>query len=153
MKVAFINPFLAAIHCVFDTMVHVPVKLGKPFIKGGNEPSFIVSATIDLSGPVNGSVALRLSQRTALALASGLTGTELTILDDDCMDAIGEIANIVSGSAKKDLSAQRTDMTVPKVSIGIPKRADGVVPTIVIPCATKVGDFALEVSLSEVSKT
>jgi len=153
MNVALINPFLVAIHGVFDTMVHVPVKLGKPILKRVQEPSFIVSATIMLSGSVNGTVALRLSQRTALALASGLAGVELKIFDDDCLDAIGEIASIVSGSAKKELSAQHTNISIPKINLGIPKREETVPATIVIPCLTKVGDFALEVSLSETLKT
>ena len=152
MNVALVNPFITAIHHVFDVMVHVPVKLGKPSLKTGHEPPFIVSATIGLSGPVQGTVALRLSQRVALALASGLAGTELKILDDDCLDAIGEIASIVSGNAKKELSAQRTDITIPKVSLGTSRRIENSVPTIVIPCVTKVGEFALEVSLSRRSQ-
>lgn len=151
MKVAFINPFLLAIHQVFDTMVHVPVKLGKPCLKGGVEPSLIVSAVIRLSGPVTGSVALRLTQKAALALASGLSGGTMTVLDDDCLDAIGEIASIVSGNAKRDLSAQQTQITTPEVSIGLPKDMASMAPTIVIPCATTVGNFVLEVSLGEAS--
>lgn len=146
MNVAFINPFIAAVHRVFDTMVHVPVTLGRPHLKNGRD-TFIVSAAIGLSGPVEGTVELRLSQRTALALASGLTGSDLRVLDDDCLDAIGEIASIVCGNAKQDLAGRCTDITIPKVSLGAGKPPASAQPTIVIPCLTKIGDFSLEVRL------
>jgi chemotaxis protein CheX len=61
MDVRYINPFLQAIQEVFDTMIQVPFKLGKPHLKEDNIPMYEVSSIIGLSGTVSGSVVISLS--------------------------------------------------------------------------------------------
>jgi CheY-specific phosphatase CheX len=125
------------------------VIVGKPYLKAGMDGQYVVSATINFSGIVTGSFCLRLSQKTALALASSLVGTEAKVFNADCLDAVGEIASIVSGNAKKSLAGKSINMTVPSLNVGPQKRVPSSDPTIIIPCETKVGPFAMEVTLSE----
>jgi chemotaxis protein CheX len=68
----------------------------------------------------------------------------------DFADAIGEIANMVAGSAKKDLGVL-ANITVPSVVIGPSHTLAGLsgIPCVVIPVTTPVGKFAVEVSIKQ----
>jgi chemotaxis protein CheX len=107
MDVKYINPFITAVKKLFNTMIEVPFKLGKPSLKKGNVPEYEISSIIGLSGTVTGCVVINLSKEIALQLVSALIGDEVTELDDDCTDAIGEIANMIAGNAKTDFPIGR----------------------------------------------
>ena len=70
MDVKYINPFLAALGNVFETMVNVPFNLGKPHVKGEKVPTYEVSGIIGLSGGITGCVVISLSKQVALQLAA-----------------------------------------------------------------------------------
>ena len=148
MDVRYINPFLSAVQNVFETMITVPYKLGKPNLKGDDKASFEVSGIIGISGQVTGCVVVSFPVNIALQLASALIGETLTEVDADCTDAIGEIANMVAGDAKRGFPETNTTISVPSVVVGqhriaFPKG----VPIISIPCSTDAGDFAIDVAL------
>jgi chemotaxis protein CheX len=148
MDVNYINPFLRAIQNVFETMIDVPFTLGKPTLKRDDIPSYEVSGVIGITGEVVGCVVVSFPESVALQLASALLQDKLTKVDQDCTDAIGEIANIVAGDAKKGFPKGNTSISVPSVIIGqhriaFPKG----VPIISIPCGTKAGNFSIDVAL------
>ena len=149
MDVKYINPFLTSIRNVFDTMLQIPFEIGKPFLKeDSSPPRYDISGIIGLSGTVTGCVVLNLSRELALQVASALTGEELTEVDDDCTDAIGEIANMIAGSAKKDFPGEDNSISVPSIIIGkhqvsYPKG----LPIVSIPCDTSAGRLVLEVAM------
>ena len=115
---SYIKPFVVAAKNVFETMINVPFKLGKPSLKKGSVPEYEVSSIIGLSGTVTGCVVINLSKEIALQLVSALIGDEVTELDDDCTDAIGEIANMIAGNAKTDFPSTGTSISVPSVVVG-----------------------------------
>ena len=114
MDVRYINPFLAAVKNVFDTMIGIPFTLEKPNLKQDLAPLFEISGIIGISGEVRGCVVISLSKGVALQLSSALLDEQLTEIDEDCTDAIGEIANMVAGDAKKDFPKVNTMVSVPK---------------------------------------
>ena len=65
MDVRHINPFLVAVQEVFDTMINIPFKLGKPTIKKSVTPLYAISGIIGMSGAVTGCVVINLSEETA----------------------------------------------------------------------------------------
>jgi chemotaxis protein CheX len=149
MDVKYINPFLTSIRNVFDTMVQIPFTIGKPSLKEDPVPRYEVSGIIGLSGHVTGCVVLNLSEELAKQLASALMGEEATELDEDCIDAIGEIANMIAGGAKKDFPGANS-ISTPSIVIGrhqvsYPRG----LPVISIPCDTSAGRLAVEVALKE----
>lgn len=151
MDVAYINPFIVATRNVFDTMVHVPVVLGKPYLKEHHELQNVVAASINLSGAVAGCIAINFTQPAALALAGGLAGAPLGVINSDCIDALGEIASMIAGNAKKDLPADGlTSISTPKIVLGVNKveHPHGL-PVLVVPCETPKGRFSLEVALKK----
>ncbi len=148
MDIKYINPFIKAVKRLFDTMIEVPFKLGKPGIKKGNVPSFEISSIIGLSGTVTGCVVINLSKPVALQMVSKLLGDEVTELDDDCTDAIGEIANMIAGNAKTDFPSTGTSISVPSVVVGKHKVSyPSGLPIIAIPCATDKGQMVIEVAM------
>ncbi len=150
MDPRYIQPFVVAVKNVFDTMINVPFNLGKPSLKNGNEVPHEISGIIGLSGNVSGCVVISLSSRVAFELVSALLGEPVEQLNDDCTDAIGEIANMIAGNAKTDFPAEGTHISVPSVVFGKHKVTyPSGIPIISIPCRTEKGDLIIEVALKE----
>lgn len=146
-----IVPFVDAIRGVFSTMVGVPTTVERPHVKTAPAPTYDVSSIIGFSGDVVGSVVVSFQMHAAEKLATAFAGSPIDPKSPDFADALGELANMVAGSAKKHLGALAS-ITVPSVVIGsghtIARLSD--VPCVVIPCKTAAGDFAVEVSIKQV---
>lgn len=150
MDPRYIQPFVVAVKKVFDTMINVPLSLGKPFLKKGSEVPFEISGIIGLSGNVSGCVVISMSQEIALQLVSSLIGEEVTELDNDCTDAIGEIANMIAGNAKTDFPGSGNAISVPSVVVGKHKVSyPSGLPIVAIPCKTDKGELIIEIALKE----
>ncbi len=149
MDVKFINPFVTAISRVFETMVGTEVKVGKPLLKQAALISAEVSGIIGLSGDVQGCVVLSFPGDVASKAASRFAGTELTIDHPDFTDAVGELANMVAGNAKKDFPGCNVSISLPSVIIGpghtVSQSKSS--PFLIIPCETDIGRFNVEVAL------
>lgn len=145
----YIKPFVVAAKNVFETMIDVPFKLGKPTLKTGSQvPPHEISSIIGISGNVTGSVVISLSHEVAYELVSALIGDEVTELDDDCTDAIGEIANMIAGNAKTDFPSENNSISTPSVVVGKHKVSyPSGLPIITIPCITDKGDMFIEIAL------
>ncbi len=147
MDVRYINPFLKSVKNVFDTMINVPFTLGKPDLKRDKIPSFELSGIIGITGEVTGCVVISLSEGIALQLASALLEEEIVEINDDCTDAIGEIANMVAGDAKKDFPKGNTSVSVPTIIIGKHQVAYPTgIPIISIPCKTSGGELTVDIA-------
>jgi chemotaxis protein CheX len=148
MDIRYINPFVGAVQNIFNTMINLPFKLGKPYLKKDRLPHHEISAIIGLSGSVSGCVVINLSQAIALELVSALTGETVTELNDDCTDAIGEIANMVAGNAKTDFPGKNNAISVPSVIIGKHEVSYPTgLPIIVIPIELDKGQLAIEIAI------
>ena len=145
-----IVPFVNAVRAVFSTMVGVSTTIGRPQLKRNPAPSYDVSSIIGFSGDVMGSVVVSFQKAAALKLVSAFAGVEITADSPDFADAVGELANMIAGNAKKDLGSAAS-ITVPNVVIGTGHCIAGLsgVPCLVIPCSTPVGDFAVEVNIKQ----
>jgi chemotaxis protein CheX len=147
-----IVPFVNSVRSVFSTMVGVTTTVGRPILKAQPCPSYDISSIIGFSGEMVGSVVVSFQKEAAVKLASAFAGVEIDPDSPDFADAIGELANMIAGSAKKDLGATAS-ITVPSVIIGpnhTIARLSGV-PCLVIPCSTPVGDFAVEINIKQVT--
>ncbi len=154
MDVRYINPFIASICNVFETMCGSKVTVGKPSLQTEPFERTDVSAIIGFSGDAAGSVALCFGFDTASVLATAFAGTEIKPEHEDFGDALGELANMVAGGAKAKLEGLDVNISLPNVVIGERHRisASRSSPRIIIPCSTDAGDFHVEVGM-EISKT
>lgn len=148
MDVRLINPFIAAIGNVFETMVNIKVTVGKPTLKSDEMVSADVSGVIGLSGDVQGCVVLSFSEDVACKLAGAFSGQEMTMDHPDFADAIGELANMVAGNAKKDFCGFKANISLPSVITGAGHTVSQskAFPYLIIPCSTPIGDFRVEVA-------
>jgi chemotaxis protein CheX len=148
-----IVPFVNAVRNVFSTMVKVPTEIERPIIKGAPGASYDVSSIIGFSGDVVGSVVVSFQLEAAKKLVAAFAQMELEVNTPDFADALGELANMIAGNAKKDLGCN-ANISTPSVIVGaghhVARLSD--VPTLVVPCKTPVGDFAVEVSIKQVQK-
>ena len=146
-----IVPFVNSVREVFRTMVGVETTVQRPFVKAQPAPSYDVSGIIGFSGNIVGSVVVSFQSEAALKLVESFSGSRCELNSPDFADAIGELANMVAGSAKKDMGTQAS-ITVPSVVIGANHMLANLkdVPCIVVPCTTPVGDFCVEINIKQV---
>jgi chemotaxis protein CheX len=79
-----------------------------------------LSAIIGFGGKFSGFLALHLSAETACKIAEGLLGMPFDKVDDTVCDAVGEVANMLAGGLKKNVS--RTEELF---KLSIPSIIDG----------------------------
>jgi chemotaxis protein CheX len=151
MDVSYINPFIQAVDKVFQSMVKIPATQGKLYVKTADQDLsrvFDVAAAIDITGTTSGRVTLRFHRAVAFAIVAGLTGSpKKKELDDECFDALGELANMVVGSAKQDLPGGQCGISTPRVTCNDNLEDSGLGPVLVIPFDSGCGRFIVEVQL------
>jgi chemotaxis protein CheX len=145
--------FITAIQEVLSTMAAVTVSLGKPTLKADPAPLHDISGIIGFSGNFTGAMVLTFQTKAATAIVEAFAGVAIPPESPDFADAVGELANMIAGSAKKSFGAE-TSMGVPSVIIGkghTIARLHGV-PCLIIPCNTAMGEFALEICIKPTAK-
>ena len=149
MDVSYINPFITATLTCYRTMITDKVEFKNPQLKKEPFPSYGISGVIGLSGDAQGSIALCYSKEVAISTVSKMLGCEIHENSPDLIDAIGEIANIIAGNAKSELSRFNLAISLPNVIIGKDHVLAGLsgAPTIVVPFGSSLGEFVMEVSL------
>ncbi|MDR2553689.1 MAG: chemotaxis protein CheX [Treponema sp.] len=100
----YIKPFIDVCVNVFKEFLGEELKVGRPYF---SEVSAVkdwdISAVIGLTGEARGAVVISMKKPLAIKVTGAITGSQHTGLDDDVVDAIGEIVNIIAGNAKKGL--------------------------------------------------
>ncbi|MBD3391844.1 MAG: chemotaxis protein CheX [Chitinivibrionales bacterium] len=152
MDVAYVNPFIQSTINTFKTMIDLDVKPGKPALSREGEHTYDVSGIIGLSGKAQGSIALSFPKSMALKIVSKMLEQQVKVIGPELTDGIGELTNIVAGSAKAELSPIVKDtlsISLPNVVVGknhSVTRPSGL-PGIVVPFSSSIGDFAVEIAL------
>ena len=152
MRVEYINPFINATMHAFETMVDCKLTRGEIRLLDGVSPVHEVSGIIGLSGKAVGTVVLSLSKEMALKAASALLLMEVTEINDDVTDAVGELANMVAGAAKSELEEYKLSISLPSVITGSGHevRFPSNVTPICVPFSSPWGPLSLEVGLEAV---
>ncbi len=149
IKVEHINPFVTSTIETFSKMIGLEAKPGKLMVKKGNADDYDISGIIGISGGAKGMVALSFPKDTAVKVTNKFVGLTNSEMNADTIDAIGELANIVVGYAKKGLSEFNILISLPSVITGtnhqIMEPKD--VFSFIVPFTTELGGFHLSVSL------
>jgi chemotaxis protein CheX len=149
VKVEHVNPFVTSTMETFAKMVGTEAKPGKVALKKTATLNYDVSGIIGLSGGAKGVVSLCFPKASALSITNKFMGANHTDFNPETNDAIGELANIVAGNAKKGLTEFNIQISLPSVIIGenhqIMEPKD--VLSLIVPFTTEFGDFHMCVSL------
>ena len=147
LDVKYILPFVESVRTVFRTMANVETQVLKPHLRTA-AGRYNVFGIIGFSGDLTGTVAVSFTKASAAKLVEAFTGSPIEEESPHFADAIGELANMIVGSAKSKLGLD-VRITVPSVLIGndchMATLSD--MPCIVIPCTSAVGEFAVEVCI------
>ncbi|HUV49802.1 MAG TPA: chemotaxis protein CheX [Anaerolineae bacterium] len=156
MDVRFINAFLEGTINVLKTMAFIEPKPGKPYLKKDGLAKGDVSGIIGLTGMATGSMALSFSEKSILKIVSNMLGEDIKEINGDITDAVGEITNMVSGVARKNLESLGLNIlgAIPTVVSGKSHSVSHVMggPSIIIPFETEDGPFVVDICMSMVKK-
>lgn len=155
MKVEFINPFLQSTKNVLETMCQTQAQAQKPMLKEDNNTYGDVTGIIGMaSAEVSGCMIVSFSEKCIInVVANMLMEDPKDSIDDEIIDAVGELTNMICGGAKATLAKMdhKFDLATPTMITGkgveISTLADS--PTIVIPFETEYGGFVIEANLAE----
>lgn len=155
MKAEFINPFLQATKNVLETMCQTPVQPKKPMLKEGRTTYGDVTGIIGMaSDSVSGCMILSFSDTCIInVVANMLMEAPKAQIDDEIVDAVGELTNMICGGAKASLAKldHKFDLATPTMITGkgIEISTLSATPTIVIPFETEFGGFVIEANLDD----
>ena len=117
----FLTYLTTSVQKLFSTMLGCEAEHGKPRIASGEGKPGELIAVIELSGPVRGTVAIIFPVDTALAIISKMSGIKITAVDKMVTDGVGEVLNMVAGTAKRRLAKD----DFPPVDISLPTVVKG----------------------------
>lgn len=118
IDIDYINPVITGLEDAFQTMLNCPIERTGLGLTENNQALHPVSGMIGISGKGVGTVVLSMSESVAIKAASTMLMMDLTEVDDDVMDAVGEITNMVCGGAKAKLEQFHLSMSLPNVLCG-----------------------------------
>jgi chemotaxis protein CheX len=95
--------FIKATREILRTMANLEPEVGAPFVKKDEAQEGDILAVIGVTGMRCGNIAVSFQRDAALALVTGMLGDAVEDLEKDMEDAVGEIANMVSGQARATL--------------------------------------------------
>lgn len=151
MDVKFINPFIFGTMEVMEKMAFVKPVAGKPFAKTDDTARGEISGIIGMTGDATGSLALSFSEICIRGICEKMLGEKHTEINRAVLDTVGELTNMISGSARKMMEKDnlRVIAAIPTIVFGRAHTVRHVIkgPSIVIPFSTECGDFVIDVCL------
>ncbi len=149
MDVRLVNPFINATINVLETMAFISVEAGRPYLKKDDLAVGDVTGVLGLTGVANGTISVTFEEKCILTVVSNMFGETMRELNSEIADAVGELTNMISGQARRELEEMGKifKAAIPSVVTGknhsITHYSDG--PKIAIPFKTDDGEFTIEV--------
>lgn len=150
MKIEYIQPFINATRTVLNTMAQLESKPMKPYLKNSGDFKALgdISSVIELTGECRGSIGLSFTTNCILTVAQQMLGEVFEKLDDEVADMVGELVNMISGDARRQLVKLGFSFSagIPVISKGENHAIQHFVSEriILIPFKTSAGDFFIE---------
>ena len=153
MNAEFINPFINAATNVLKTMAAITPEAGKPYLKTDSKTWGVVTGIIGMAGnEISGNMVISFDQGSILEIVNKMLMESYTEVSDEVVDAVGEITNMITGGAKKELSESGCvfEMATPVMlkGQGTELKQLAAVPVIVLPFTTGAGKFVIEANLA-----
>lgn len=153
MDANLVNPFIEATLNILETTASTLATAKKPFLKKDPLARGVITGVIRLTGKPKGTVSLSFSAPGILSIVSNMFGEPLEELNDEIKDAVGEIANMVSGQATNSVAQKGMNCkaTLDTVVMGDSHRVPhiGPYPAIALPFDTLAGEFTIEVCIEQ----
>jgi len=149
-----IQPFINAMVNVLQTMAFTEVQSLDPYVKEDKRARGDVSGVIGIAGDWMGSLAISFSKASILTIVSNMFSVEMTEIDDEIQDAVGEITNMVSGQARQELQGIGVSLesSIPTVISGGNHSIKHITsyPSMAVPFSlSNGGEFTVEICLEK----
>lgn len=135
---------------IFSTMIMMEITLEE--IQESHGPlTDTITAMIGLAGTHRGVLAVHFPYAVAMAITSSFLMMDVTEMNEDVHDAMGEIANMLGGNVKTILSekGRDIDLSMPSTISGAEYsfQSDKDVDKVIIKFGTEKGSFMVEMDL------
>ncbi|MCG8685325.1 MAG: chemotaxis protein CheX [Desulfobacterales bacterium] len=156
MDVKYINPFISASMDVFSTFAGIDSNPGAPSVRTKPLTDKDINGFIGLNGHgISGYFIINFSTSFLVQILSSIFDHP-EASTEELHDLAGELTNMITGSAKAELSKKGFffDVAVPKISHTNPRIPDDLKrnPIIVVPFDTKAGKFHIEASIQRIEE-
>lgn len=145
--------FVTAVRVVIRMLSGLEAAIGSAAVKADNKTRHEVSCVIGLSGPITGHVVVSFEKEAAGMLASAFAGTVVGVDSPAFPGTMGEVASQVAQTAKTDLG-EAIEIAEPRIVLGkgTPITQISAGPSLIVPCETVAGAFAVEVRFGEAAQ-
>jgi len=123
MKDKFKNAFIDATVKVLETMAFVKPAVGETCVWEESKSVADVVGVVGLSNEdksIKGFMTIGFTESSIIQVISNMLGEEFDAMNDEAREAVGEIANMISGQARQKLSLMDT-----KLEAGLPTIISG----------------------------
>jgi chemotaxis protein CheX len=153
MKAEHVNAFLIATTKVIAAMASLKVIAAKPYLKKDDIATGDVSSIVGLTGTPTGSFSISFDKESILRITSKIFNEEITTLDSDVAEAAGELANMISGQARK-MMEEKGDYCVGAIPTVVTGEGHSLIhitdgPKIAVPFTLDNAKITLEVCFEE----
>jgi chemotaxis protein CheX len=145
-----IDPFAKAAEHVFKTMLGCELQAEPRTESTSPVLSCQINGMISVSGQLTATLIVGVSESVALAATEGLLGSKPSTVNEEVLDAVGELTNMIGGNAKARLSQFPSKLTVPTVFQGTGVRVTfdpSITPAHSIPFQSDWGPVVLQVGV------
>lgn len=150
MDATLVNPFIEGTLHILDTTAFVKVKPEEPFLKKDRKALGDISGFIEISGDLSGTAAISFSEKSILGIVSAMFGEEMTEINDEINDAVGEISNMVAGHVTTKIAetGKKVNVKFKEIKAGpdaVIEHLDGADHVLALPFRSTKGQVVVEV--------
>jgi chemotaxis protein CheX len=154
MDAKHVNVFIEAILSILETTAQTSAKaFDNPYLKEEPIAKGDITGVISISGNYNGTVSITYSEKLILHAVSVMFGEEMTEINDEIKDAVGELTNMISGQATTKLADLGTSLKAELTDVVMgsqhPLEHISGRPVIAMSYQTDNGDFTMEFCFEE----
>lgn len=154
MDAALVNPFVEGALHILDTTAFVKVKPETPFLKKDRKAQGDISGFLEISGDLSGTAAISFSEKSILGIVSAMFGEDMTEINEEIHDAVGEISNMVAGHVTTKVAemGKKVKVKFKELKLGrdtLIEHIEGVPHVLALPFSTTKGLVVIEVCYAD----
>ena len=156
MEVKFVNPFIEGVLRVLNTTASLKSSPDSPYVKSEGNIQGAIAGVLEISGELNGTAVIGFSEKSILGIVSTMFGETMVEINDEIVDAVGEISNMVAGNVTtklvelgKQVKIKFSHVLSANESGFVSTQDSGGEPVLVFPFRTTQGKVLLEINLHE----
>lgn len=152
MDAGLIDRIAAAVREIFSTMVMMDISMGPATDRGMDMHRASVTGMVGLAGTRRGVLAIHTPDAVAMAITANFLGAAVTAINDDVLDAIGEVSNMLGGSVKSilDEGGNGIQLSLPSIIYGeeYSFQQHTEYEVLSLPFSGAAGEFQVEIQLA-----